>query len=143
MTENAQDKKHLPLPRRRTVVTILLTLVVFVSGMFVGGAVTINVLWNRLVYNLHNPENIPARVAERTSQILGLDAEQETAVREIITRQHGKIAAIRQENYPRVNQILEELRSEVAAELTPDQADRWNSIFMELHSKLFPPPGDG
>ena len=35
---------------------------------------------------------------------------------------------------------LEELRKEISASLTPEQAAKWNAWFEEMHSTWLPPP---
>lgn len=127
-------------PRRRWLLMTSLGLLILASGMVLGGILTAHVLWNRLVYNLQHPENVPALAARHLAWRLGLDKQQTGELRSILDAHFNHVRKIRVEFRPRVEGELEQLRSDISAILRPDQVQRWQTSFDNLRAKLQPPP---
>ena len=121
---------------------IALALVIFISGAVAGAAVTITALRHKTQSALRQPELLPARLAARIRSRLRLDAGQEAAVTRIFAERQAAWIGIRRSVRPQVEAELEGLRRDVAAVLTPRQAEQWNRLFERGRQRWLPPPDD-
>ena len=133
----AAPPSPLPAPRKRWV-SIVLALLVFVSGLAIGGAVTLAFVIHQARYAIHHPEQMPKRLAARLAGRLSLTAAQESQVREVIAKHQAKILHLRREVQPRVEVELRGVRDDVAALLDPQQCNEWNGIFADLMKNWVP-----
>ena len=141
MSEVPPAQPHaLPRPGRASARQILFAFVMLVCGALIGGAGTARFLWGRLVEGMQHPEKVPALVAKRMDQRLGLEDAQHAQVLDILTKTQERLVDIRRETYPRVAVVLDETREAVAAVLTPAQAEEWKQAFENIRGKLLPPP---
>lgn len=140
MREAPAQSNPLPRPGRVWPRQLLFALVMLVCGALIGGAGTARFLWGRLVDGMQHPEKVPALVAKRMDQRLGLDDAQHAQVLDILTKTQEHLVDIRRETYPRVAVVLDETREAVAAVLTPAQAEEWKQAFENIRGKLLPPP---
>lgn len=118
----------------------IFAVVLLICGALIGGAATARFLWNRLLDGIQHPEQVPALVAHRMDRRLGLNDEQHTAILKILTHTQEQLVAVRRETYPKVSAILDETRTSVAAILSPEQSQKWESGFTQLRDTLLPPP---
>ena len=118
--------------------SILLAAVIFVSGAVVGAAVTIAVVRHRAQTALRHPEQVPAQLAARIGKRLRLDAGQEAAVSRVLAEHQTALAGLRRRDTPQVAAELDQVRREVAAVLTPEQAARWNRWFEQRRERWLP-----
>ena len=127
-----------PKPRRHWL-RILLVLVVFLSGSIVGSGVTVMAMLHRARTLAQHPEFIPARLAERIRNRVGLTPEQTAQVRQILIRRQKAINEIRQDVRPQVARELDGSYEEISAELTPEQKQAWREMYHRLRAEWLPP----
>lgn len=118
--------------------SVFLAVVIFVSGAVAGAAATIVTLRHRAQTAIRHPEQAPAKLARSIGKRLRLDASQEAAVRAVLARHQPALAGLRRGASPQAGAELEELRRDVAAVLTPQQAARWNRWFEQRRERWLP-----
>jgi len=118
--------------------SVLLALVIFVSGAVAGAAVTVVTLRHKAQTAIRNPEKVPAQLAAKISERLRLDPAQEAAVRKILAGHQAALSGIRRGASPQVQAEIDELQREVAAVLTPQQAARWNRWVEQRRKRWLP-----
>ena len=133
------------LPRRRWWLSVVLGLVIFVSGAVVGGGVTLLVAVNQVREMVMHPEKAPGRIVARLRSRLNLNDEQAGQVEQIVKRHQAAIVDIRREVQPQVLRQLDEFEREVGDVLTPDQQKKWHGLLGGLRTRWVPPmpPTDG
>ena len=142
----ASDSTNLPLtsvpaaPRRRGWRTLLLALLIFVSGLIVGGGTMLITVRHRALRVLHHPEEVPARIAARLRWKLGLSDEQTQQVEQIVRKRQQALQAIRREVQPRVTIELDRVEAEIAITLDDAQRAKWHALFAKLRETWIPPP---
>jgi len=130
-------------PRRRWMRTILLALVIFVSGILVGGGLTFKAVTTGFKRFFQDPEALAENITHRMKKRLDLTDEQAVQVRRIILERQKAIQSLRKEIQPRLEAQIENTRREVAAVLTPEQARKWEKRFRYFSKYWLPsPPGD-
>lgn len=130
----------LPPPRRRRWwVSLVLALVIFGSGCIVGGAATLLVARNRILYALHHPEEGPARIAARLKRKLDLSDEQTQKVEAILAKRQAALAAIRRCVQPEVESQLDLVENEIAEVLDDAQRAEWHERIEALRATWLPP----
>jgi hypothetical protein len=117
-----------------------LALLIFVSGVVVGGGVTLIAVRNRALRAIHHPEEAPPRIAARLRSALALSAEQTRQVETIVRTRQQALQAIRREVQPRVVAELDRVESEIAAVLDAEQRAKWHALFNHLRETWLPPP---
>jgi hypothetical protein len=133
----------LPKPRpRRLWLTLLLTAVVFVAGIVVGGGGALIVVRNRLVEAIQHPQLEPARITTRLRRSLELDDEQAAQVEAILQRHQAELQEIRRRVQPEVVARLDLVEQEVGDVLTPEQRQRWHTQLDRLRRTWIPPMPD-
>jgi hypothetical protein len=118
----------------------LLGVVIFIAGGVLGAGLTLRYLRDRVVYAIHHPQEVPARLSAELKWRLGLSAEEAEKVRQIIAWRQLKLQEIRREVQPQFERELQDLRKEVAGALRPEQAAGWNAWYEQAHSTWLPPP---
>jgi len=139
----AQDQPTAPViqRRRRWVWTILLALVIFVSGVLVGGGLTFKVITSGFKRSFQDPEVSAERITNRMKKRLDLTDEQAVRVRRIILEQQKAFQSMRKQVRPQLEAQIEKTRRELAAVLTPDQARKWETSFRHFWKFWLPPEG--
>jgi hypothetical protein len=132
--------KTLPPARRARAWSLTLGVIIFVCGMFVGGAVTGRFLWARVVEGIQHPEVVPPILADRLERRLSLTAEQHDKVLAALSKCQKDLQAVRLANLPRIEAILEEARAAIEKPLTPEQAVKWSAEYKRLREKFTPRP---
>jgi len=120
-------------------IAALLGVLIFIAGGILGSGLTLRYLRDRVLYAIHHPQEVPARLSLDLKSRLGLTTEETEKVCQIIASRQLKLQEIRREVQPRVEEELEELRKEISASLTPKQAAKWNAWFEEMRSTWLPP----
>jgi hypothetical protein len=140
----AQDQSTAPViqPRRRWVWTILLALVIFVSGVLVGGGLTFKVITSGLKRSFQDPAVSAERITHRMKKQLDLTDEQAVQVHRIIFEQQKAFQSLRKQVRPQLEAQIEKTRQELAAVLTPEQARKWGKQFRRF-MKFWLPPKNG
>jgi uncharacterized membrane protein len=131
---------QLPPPerRRRSWLTLLLALVVFVAGMASGAALAVHYAVGRLQFAIHHPEAAPARIAATIERRLRLDDAQTAKVEQILARRQIEIAAIRRKFQPEIVEQLDSVRDEVATVLDEPQRAKWTTLFDQFQQRWLP-----
>jgi len=142
----ARDSTHLPpvtvpaaLPRRGWR-TLLLAILIFVSGLIVGGGLTLITVRHRALRAIHHPDEVPPRIAAHLRWKLGLSDEQTRQVEQIVRKRQQALQAIRRDVQPRVTIELDRVESEIAATLDDAQREKWRALFTNLRETWIPPP---
>jgi hypothetical protein len=141
----AQDQPIAPATRtrRRWVWTVLLALVIFVSGVLVGGGLTFKVITSGFKRSFQDPAVLADRITHRMKKRLNLTDEQAVRVRRIILEQQKAFQSLRKQVRPQLEAQIEKTRQELAAVLTPEQARKWEKRFGHFLKFWLPPqPGD-
>jgi len=128
----------LPAPRRRRWLSILLALLVFMSGLAIGAAGAVAFIVHQVQYTIHHPALVPERAAARLASKLSLTPVQQAQVREVITRHQAKIQHLRREVQPRIEVELQGVYDEVAAVLDPKQCATWQALYSDFKAKWLP-----
>jgi hypothetical protein len=139
----AQDQPVAPVirPRRRWVWPVLLALVIFVSGVLVGGGLTFKIITSGFKRSFQDPEVSAERITNRMKKRLDLTDEQVVRVRRIILEQQKAFQSMRKQVRPQLEEQFEKTRRELAAVLTPDQAQKWEKRFGHFLKFWLPPDG--
>jgi hypothetical protein len=140
----AQDQPTAPVirPRRRWVWTIPLALVIFVSGVVVGGSLTFKVITIGFKRSFQDPAVSAERITQREKKKLDLTDEQAVQFKRIIFEQQKAFQSLRKQVRPQLEAQIEKTRQELAAVLTPDQARKWEKRFGRF-LKFWLPPKNG
>jgi len=137
----AQDQPVAPVirPRRRWVWPVLLALVIFVSGVLVGGGLTFKIITSGFKRSFQDPEVSAERITNRMKKRLDLTDEQFVQVRRIILERQKAFQSMRKQVRPQLEAQIEKTRQELAAVLTPDQARKWEKRFGHFLKFWLPP----
>ena len=141
----AQDQPVAPVirPRRRWVWPVLLALVIFVSGVLVGGGLTFKIITSGFKRSFQDPEVSAERITNRMKRRLDLTDEQVVQVRRIILERQKAFQSMRKHVRPQLEAQIEKTRQELAAVLSPEQARKWEKRFGHFLKFWLPPqPGD-
>jgi shikimate kinase len=112
---------------------------IFIAGGVLGAGISLRFLRDRVLYVLHHPQEVPARLSLELKGRLGLNAEETEKVRQIIARRQLALQKIRREVQPQVEEELDELRKEISDALTPEQSAKWNAWFEQMRATWLPP----
>ena len=139
----AQDQPIAPVirPRRRWVWTVLLALVIFISGVLVGGGLSFKIITSGFKRSFQDPEVSAERITNRMKRRLDLTDEQCVQVRRIILERQKAFQSMRKQVRPQLEAEIEKTRRELAAVLTPDQARKWEKSFRHFWEFWLPPEG--
>ena len=141
----AQDQPASPVirPRRRWVLTILLALVIFVSGALVGGGLTFKIIASRFKGFFQDPEVAAERITHRMKRRLDLTDAQVVQVQRIILERQKALQSLRKKVWPELEAQIEKTRQELSAVLTPEQARKLEKEFSHFRKFwLRSPRGD-
>lgn len=123
-------------PRSIRVLTTLLLVGTFAFGGVTGVALT---LWTRS--DLRGPPPGPPPFGPLPLHELSLSPEQSQRALAIFERHRPALDAIRQEGFPKVRKINEQLESEVRELLTPEQLTRLDGLKAQRPVRMpLPPP---
>ena len=127
----AQDQPVAPVirPRRRWVWPVLLAIVIFVSGVLVGGGLTFKIITSGFKRAFQDPEVSAERITNRMKKRLDLTEEQVVQVRRIILERQKAFQSMRKQVRPQLEAQIEKTRRELAAVLSPEQARKWEKRF--------------
>ena len=129
-------------PRRRWIRTALLALIIFVSGVLVGGGLTFKFITTGFKRFFQEPEALAESITHRMKKRLDLTDEQAVQVRRIILERNKALQSLRKEVQPKLEAEIERTRREVTAVLTPEQARKWEKRFRHFSKYWLPsPPG--
>jgi len=125
-------------PRRRRWLTVLLAMILLVSGGIIGSGVTIFVVHRVILHRLHHPEEFPAIAANRLRRHLDLTDEQTQSAETIFRNRLAAVHDIRREFHPQLKAEFDLIQKEIGGILNPEQAELWNSHFDKLRETWMP-----
>jgi hypothetical protein len=129
-------------PRRRWGWTLLLAIVIFVSGVLVGGGLTFKVITSGLKKSFQHPAVLADLITHQMKKRLDLTEEQTVEVRRIILEQQKVFQSLRRQVQPQVEAQIEKTRREMATVLTPEQARKWEKGFGRFLRFWLPLPNE-
>ena len=137
----AQDQSIAPVtrPRRRWVWTVLLALVIFISGVLVGGGLSFKIITSGFKRSFQDPAVSAEHITKRMKRRLNLTDEQAVQVRRIILEQQEAFLSMRRQVRPQLEAQIEKTRRELATVLTPQQARKWEKRFSHFLKFWLPP----
>ncbi len=135
----AQDQPTAPVirPRRRWIWTILLALLIFISGVVVGGGLTFKVIASGFKRSFQDPSVSAERITQRMKKKLDLTDEQAAQVHRIIFEQQKAFQSLRKQ----VKAQIGETRQQLKAVLTPEQSAKLEKQFRRFMKFWLPPKG--
>ncbi len=128
------------VPCRSRLRALLLGMVILLCGVVIGSGATVIILHRVVIHAIHNPEEVPGRIARQVGKKLKLTREQTAKIKAILTDRQKALLAIRREVYPQVERELQKAKEQVAAILEPEKAKSWNERFDQLKSQWMPAP---
>ena len=126
------------LPTRRVLRLLAAGAIILCSGIAIGlGA---GVRWVRQVDPLAfmEPDKATGRLADMVARHLGLSGTQRDQLLAIFESKRSRIDQARVKIYPEIQEILDEVRHEVSALLTPEQDRLWNERFEQMRDRWRP-----
>jgi len=127
-----------PSTQSRLWIRLLLTSVLFVSGVVVGTCGALLFIRQQVHDRIHHPEQMPARVAAYLDRKLDLSDEQTLQVEGIVSERQLAIQAIRREFQPKLEFELQQLADQVSGLLDANQRAVWQERFDALRSQWLP-----
>jgi hypothetical protein len=129
----------LPLPRRRWRLTVLLGLVIFVSGGACGFGIGMWLEKRHFLEVLHHPERGPERIVTRMRSRLQLDDRQTRQVQALVEKRVAALEHLhRQVVDPLLAKQLEQFEADVTEVLNPQQRVEWHEYMKPLPEKWYP-----
>lgn len=138
-SQQAAGSVALPAVTRRRWLTVVLTVVVFVSGLAIGSGLTFLYVDYRRAQYLAHPEDAPKRFAARLKRTLRLTDSQARQIQAIIEERWPKFQETRRQMYPAFKEHLDAIHAEVSAVLREDQRGRWDKYVETIRSSWNPP----
>lgn len=130
MVQTGEQAGGLKTPRKKiTYKALLYGLVILFSGMIIGSAATVGVFRTGLIWKVVPRPHLHERVKERLQKDLDLTDEQAERVDKILRNNRREMF---QKLKPQFEAEMEKMRSEVEAELTREQARKWNKHFKRM-----------
>ncbi len=107
-------------------------LIILLSGMCIGGGITLVFVGKQIQNVLKNPNIAAERIAQRMTRRLDLTVEQSQKVQDILESGMDHFQDIRKRVIPEIDEELNRIDREVTAVLTPEQTQHWNKQFNRL-----------
>jgi hypothetical protein len=143
VTEDLPPNGHhalLPeVPRRHWWLTLLMGLVIFVSGGVCGVGIGMRLERLHFLEILHNPERGPERIVARMRSRLQLDDRQAQQVQAIVEKHVAALQDLHRRIVdPLLAKQLEQFEAEVADVLNPQQQVEWHDYMKPLPERWYP-----
>ncbi len=103
-------------------------IIILILGILIGALVTYSIGMSRLNAALKSPEDFTVFLAERISDRIELDPDQEEQLVAVLLQSQPKIRAIREDATPRLRKVFSEAEASIIEFLRPDQKE----IFREM-----------
>lgn len=115
---------------------ILGTLLVFVFGVIVGGALAGAGIWHEVGQIIvQGPDAVVSRVAKRLNDELKLDDDQRRMLAQITTDTQIKLRTIQSKNQPEVDHVLRDAADQIRVILTSEQREKFEKIIGRVQVK--------
>ncbi len=138
--ENEYTERPLRPSRRRWLRSLIIGIAILLCGIIIGSGVTFHVVVGRFMEAVRNPGVVPSRIAARLEKVLDLNEEQAAEVESIVGRHQKELIAIGVEVRPRVRAQFGQMKREIEAVLTPEQAERFQERTEFIVKSLAPRP---
>ena len=119
---------------RKTKLTLLL-LAALLVGVCIGFYGNNAIIQARIRHFSRIPGNMSEHLTQKLTERLELDAAQQTAVRAILQSYDGRLQEARDQSRATLDALLEGMRSEVAAHLTPEQKIEQAKMIAEFEQR--------
>lgn len=126
-------------PRRRRWVSVLLAVLLLISGAIVGSTVTLLVIRNRVLHRLERPQGLAELAAARLKRHYGLSPEQTRAAQRVFRERQRNLQQIRRQVQPQIDRQLDGMRADIAEILGPADAPQWRAWFDGQRRHWLPP----
>jgi len=143
LSENHEPAAGGALPavaRRRTWVSVLLTAIIFISGLVIGAGGALIAVRREMLHVVHNPQEAPRRIAAHLQSKLGLSDEQTRQVEGVVRQRQAALQAIRREVQPQVEAELDLAADEIGQLLDDTQRRQWDAMVANIRETWVPPP---
>jgi hypothetical protein len=137
--ETEKPNEAFAKPRRRHLWTILLTLIIFICGVLVGGGLSFKIIAAGYKRAFQEPDFLAEKIVRRMERRLDLNNDQVKQVREIILEQQKAFQSLHKEFRLRLDSQIEKTRKELAKVLTQAQAQKWEKTFTRIQRFWLPP----
>lgn len=138
MSESPENgAQTLSPPRRRWWRDVMLGIVLFSCGCFVGGIGVTRFYTHRLASIQQNGID-KQRAFLHLKRALKLDEKQAPEVQAILGKGMSELRGIRRSVRPQISETLQRMRADVAAKLNDHQKEIWFSRFDKLVERWFP-----
>lgn len=127
-------------PRRPWVMITLLVLFAFAGGFVAGGSTAFLTLAGKLKHSIHHPDEFPTAAARVMKVRLSLSDVQQAEVENVMRRHQQKLLAIYRRTQPEFVGELNQMETEIAAILTPQQGERFRQHMAGLREDWLPAP---
>ena len=114
---------------------ILLLVLVFAAGVFVGIAGTRIAVRNFIRRAVHEPNFLRTRVERDLARQLKLDAAQQDRVRQALVEAQGELKAVGADVRPRLRAVLAKANAGIESALTPEQREKYHRILAENRAR--------
>jgi len=119
---------------------LLLVGLVFLAGVVAGVVGTRIAVRHWVRSAIQRPQMVQALVERRLNRRLGLDANQQVQVHQILTATRGQLKGLRQEYRPQVIMIVSNADAQISVLLTPAQRERFEK--MKRENRVFLQPAE-
>lgn len=149
MSENeVMDAPAVPIPPKRPRWPIIMVmLLLFLSGLIIGGGSTAIFMVRRARQAISHPEERSARFVMGIARRLDLTPEQREQIREIVHKHEQRLQEIRRDFMPQVREEFQSMEDEIALLLTPEQRKMWHELARRRQNWMPPAqppqPGEG
>lgn len=116
----------------------LVLALVFLAGVVFGVVATRIAVRHFVRVVITHPDRLRERIERDLTRRLKLNDQQRPKVHAALVRAHERLQALRAEFQPRFAEILDAARTEISAELTPEQRARFEK-FREENRRLWQP----
>ncbi len=111
---------------------ILLLLAALLIGVCIGFRANNAILQRRIERYSRIPDNMPEHITNRMTERLGLDEQQRQNVLALLKTHEDRMKETRERSRAMIDDMIEEMRVEIAQFLTPEQAEKHKQILEEL-----------
>lgn len=117
---------------------IVLVLLIFVSGMVVGGLVTMHRMHHRMRNFEKDRPEIAFRILQRLNHEYHFSEEQKLQAKDIIERHLDDVVALRNEVRPRIESNFKKFEDEMGEIMEEEQREKWRHDIRHFGKRMFP-----
>ena len=117
--------------RKQKFVQVLVGLIIFISGMFVGVGGTIAVLKDKVIWMHRRPRMDAGKIVEYMKEEYRLTDQQVPQIKQLMDKHFESGRIVRQEFQKRMETGIEQFTADMKQVLTPQQFEQWKQDFQE------------